>query len=82
MARGKGETVNYILRNPCEIAKSHLSLLTVKWITLGLALLSHAFHLHLKINENFLWRTTPELALFSHVVHAHMKVSGVMQLRL
>ena len=29
MATGKGETVNCILRNPCEIAKSHLSLLTV-----------------------------------------------------
>ena len=47
-------------------------------VTLGLALLSHAFHVHLKINENFLWRTILELALLSHVVHVHIKVSGVV----
>ena len=34
--------------------------------------------MHLKINENFLWWTIPELALLSHVVHVHMKVSGVV----
>ena len=81
MARGKEETVNCILQNPCEIAKSNLSLLTVN-IYDGLPSDLRYCHKLPQINENFLWRTTPELALFSHVVNVNMKVSGVMQLRL